>query len=94
MKGELVKAGTLKVHDGAPHGIHRSYQDALDAEILDFIRVALSLPASTDNPTRLRREPETRLPAVPAACPLGVTAAESEADEPEDQKHDRDDPQQ
>jgi non-heme chloroperoxidase len=34
---ELVKDGTLKVYPGAPHGIYGDYQDALDADILDFI---------------------------------------------------------
>lgn len=34
---DLVKHGTLKVYPGAPHGIHGSYQDALDKDILAFI---------------------------------------------------------
>jgi non-heme chloroperoxidase len=34
----LVKKGTLKVYDGAPHGIYGSYQDALLQDILDFIK--------------------------------------------------------
>jgi len=35
---KLVQQGTLKVYDGAPHGIYGAYQDALDKKILDFIR--------------------------------------------------------
>ncbi|WP_106815519.1 alpha/beta fold hydrolase [Microbacterium timonense] len=35
---ELVQSGTLKTYPGAPHGIHGAYQEALDADILDFIR--------------------------------------------------------
>jgi non-heme chloroperoxidase len=34
---ELVKHGTLKVYPGAPHGIYGAYQDALDADILEFL---------------------------------------------------------
>ncbi|WP_025157847.1 alpha/beta fold hydrolase [Leifsonia aquatica] len=34
----LVQDGTLKVYDGAPHGIFGAYQDELDQDILDFIK--------------------------------------------------------
>jgi non-heme chloroperoxidase len=34
---KLVKDGTLKVYEGAPHGIYGAYQDKLDKDILDFI---------------------------------------------------------
>ncbi len=35
---KLVKRGTLKVYPGAPHGIYGAYQEALDKDILEFIR--------------------------------------------------------
>jgi non-heme chloroperoxidase len=35
---KLVKNGTLKVYQGAPHGIYGAYQDELDKDILDFIK--------------------------------------------------------
>ncbi|MCE4268143.1 alpha/beta fold hydrolase [Rhodococcus globerulus] len=35
---KLVKNGTLKVYPGAPHGIYGAYQDALDQDILAFIK--------------------------------------------------------
>jgi non-heme chloroperoxidase len=35
---KLVKQGTLKVYPGAPHGIYGAYQDALDQDMLAFIR--------------------------------------------------------
>jgi non-heme chloroperoxidase len=35
---DLVKDGTLKVYPGAPHGIAGPYQQALDADILEFIK--------------------------------------------------------
>ncbi|WP_328532178.1 alpha/beta hydrolase [Nocardioides sp. NBC_00368] len=34
---KLVSDGTLKVYEGAPHGIAGDYQDALIADILEFI---------------------------------------------------------
>ena len=34
---ELVKHGTLKVYEGAPHGIFGAYQEELDRDILAFI---------------------------------------------------------
>lgn len=35
---KLVKDGTLKVYPGAPHGIYGSYQEALDKDILEFVK--------------------------------------------------------
>ena len=35
---KLVKRGTLKIYPGAPHGIYGSYQEALDQDMLDFVR--------------------------------------------------------
>lgn len=35
---KLVQKGTLKVYEGAPHGIYGAYQESLDKDILDFIR--------------------------------------------------------
>ena len=35
---DLVKDGTLKIYPGAPHGIAGPYQQALDADILEFIK--------------------------------------------------------
>lgn len=35
---ELVQDVTLKVYPGAPHGIYGAYQEALDRDILEFIR--------------------------------------------------------
>ncbi|MCQ4121847.1 alpha/beta fold hydrolase [Rhodococcus tibetensis] len=35
---KLVENGTLKVYPGAPHGIYGSYQEALDRDILAFIK--------------------------------------------------------
>jgi non-heme chloroperoxidase len=35
---KLVKHGDLKVYAGAPHGIYGAYQEALDKDILEFIR--------------------------------------------------------
>ncbi|XVU28134.1 alpha/beta fold hydrolase [Actinoplanes sp. CA-054009] len=35
---KLVKDGTLKVYEGAPHGIQGDYQDKLDADILEWIK--------------------------------------------------------
>ncbi|HEX5206150.1 MAG TPA: alpha/beta hydrolase [Actinoplanes sp.] len=35
---KLVKHGTLKVYEGAPHGIQGDYQDRLDQDILDWIK--------------------------------------------------------
>ena len=35
---ELVKHGTLKVYEGAPHGIFGDYQRQLDRDILEFIK--------------------------------------------------------
>lgn len=35
---KLVRQGTLKVYDGAPHGIYGAYQHALDRDILEFIK--------------------------------------------------------
>lgn len=35
---KLVKAGTLKVYEGAPHGIQGDYQEKLDADILAWIK--------------------------------------------------------
>jgi non-heme chloroperoxidase len=35
---KLVKHGTLKIYPGAPHGIYGSYQEALDKDMLDFVR--------------------------------------------------------
>ncbi|GAA0460325.1 alpha/beta hydrolase [Paractinoplanes deccanensis] len=34
----LVKDGTLKVYEGAPHGIQGDYQERLDQDILDWIK--------------------------------------------------------
>ncbi|WP_205650746.1 alpha/beta fold hydrolase, partial [Actinoplanes solisilvae] len=34
---KLVKDGTLKIYEGAPHGIQGDYQEKLDADILDWI---------------------------------------------------------
>jgi non-heme chloroperoxidase len=34
---ELVKHGTLKVYEGAPHGIHGDYQRKLDADVLAWL---------------------------------------------------------
>lgn len=34
---EIVSKGTLKVYDGAPHGISGAYQDQLDQDLLAFI---------------------------------------------------------
>jgi non-heme chloroperoxidase len=35
---ELVKDGTLKVYEGAPHGIQGDYQEKLDADILAWLQ--------------------------------------------------------
>ncbi|MGO7984068.1 alpha/beta hydrolase, partial [Rhizobium johnstonii] len=34
---KLVKHGTLKVYEGAPHGIYGDYQAELDQDILKFL---------------------------------------------------------
>ncbi|WP_250031220.1 alpha/beta fold hydrolase [Paractinoplanes maris] len=35
---KLVKDGTLKIYEGAPHGIQGDYQERLDADILEWIK--------------------------------------------------------
>jgi non-heme chloroperoxidase len=35
---QLVKDGTLKVYEGAPHGIQGDYQDKLDEDIINWIK--------------------------------------------------------
>jgi non-heme chloroperoxidase len=35
---KLVKHGTLKVYEGAPHGIYGEYQDILIKDVMAFIK--------------------------------------------------------
>lgn len=38
LSAKLVKNATLKVYQGAPHGIPTTHQDAFDADLLEFIQ--------------------------------------------------------
>jgi len=38
LSSKLVKDATLKVYEGAPHGLPSTHQDRLNADLLAFIR--------------------------------------------------------
>ena len=38
MSSKIVKQATLKIYEGAPHGLAQTHQDRLNADLLAFIR--------------------------------------------------------
>lgn len=44
LSAKLVKNATLKIYPGAPHGIAYTHKDQLNADLLDSLRLKISLP--------------------------------------------------
>ena len=57
LSSKIVKGATLKVYEGAPHGMCTTLKDEINAELLSFLERAIEAAASSMGPALRSYEP-------------------------------------